>query len=152
VGMGVEFTLNGAVSSDAAPISAPLEKLGHGTLALTGANSHTSNTVLREGSLVLGGASAAGMPLYNLDQHRGTVLHLEADTHVPNIVRVMAPRAGDVALPGMEEEAHWRVDAGTATFANNVNVLVPVVKTRSEEHTSELQSRENLVCRLLLEK
>src|SRR5690606_39974459 len=26
------------------------------------------------------------------------------------------------------------------------------VKCRSEEHTSELQSRENLVCRLLLEK
>src|SRR5690606_41500313 len=25
-------------------------------------------------------------------------------------------------------------------------------RTRSEEHTSELQSRENLVCRLLLEK
>src|SRR5436309_10309884 len=29
---------------------------------------------------------------------------------------------------------------------------VPVVAHRSEEHTSELQSRENLVCRLLLEK
>src|SRR5690606_40370108 len=27
-----------------------------------------------------------------------------------------------------------------------------VTTTRSEEHTSELQSRENLVCRLLLEK
>src|SRR5215475_15495407 len=27
-----------------------------------------------------------------------------------------------------------------------------VVQIRSEEHTSELQSRENLVCRLLLEK
>src|SRR5690606_39350298 len=27
-----------------------------------------------------------------------------------------------------------------------------VVRRRSEEHTSELQSRENLVCRLLLEK
>src|SRR5690606_42050932 len=26
------------------------------------------------------------------------------------------------------------------------------LKNRSEEHTSELQSRENLVCRLLLEK
>src|SRR5690606_41759992 len=26
------------------------------------------------------------------------------------------------------------------------------IRTRSEEHTSELQSRENLVCRLLLEK
>src|SRR5690606_39552564 len=29
-------------------------------------------------------------------------------------------------------------------------ILIPT--TRSEEHTSELQSRENLVCRLLLEK
>src|SRR5690606_41804897 len=29
---------------------------------------------------------------------------------------------------------------------------VVVVTSRSEEHTSELQSRENLVCRLLLEK
>src|SRR5690606_39350066 len=28
----------------------------------------------------------------------------------------------------------------------------PVPESRSEEHTSELQSRENLVCRLLLEK
>src|SRR5690606_42035550 len=30
--------------------------------------------------------------------------------------------------------------------------LVLSVRIRSEEHTSELQSRENLVCRLLLEK
>src|SRR5207302_9576718 len=32
--------------------------------------------------------------------------------------------------------------------------LIPAGRTRprSEEHTSELQSRENLVCRLLLEK
>src|SRR5690606_40704177 len=30
--------------------------------------------------------------------------------------------------------------------------LVKEVAMRSEEHTSELQSRENLVCRLLLEK
>src|SRR6266511_5058649 len=28
----------------------------------------------------------------------------------------------------------------------------PMPNVRSEEHTSELQSRENLVCRLLLEK
>src|SRR5436309_15520977 len=30
--------------------------------------------------------------------------------------------------------------------------VLPAVRDRSEEHTSELQSRENLVCRLLLEK
>src|SRR2546421_8442084 len=28
----------------------------------------------------------------------------------------------------------------------------PIIVTRSEEHTSELQSRSDLVCRLLLEK
>src|SRR2546422_5524580 len=32
------------------------------------------------------------------------------------------------------------------------NVEPPVVQTRSEKHTSELQSRLHLVCRLLLEK
>src|SRR2546430_9481592 len=30
--------------------------------------------------------------------------------------------------------------------------VVPVAEQRSEEHTSELQSQSNLVCRLLLEK
>src|SRR5690606_36041057 len=29
---------------------------------------------------------------------------------------------------------------------------LPAIRQRSEEHTSELQSRENLVCRLLLDK
>src|SRR5436309_4797282 len=40
-------------------------------------------------------------------------------------------------------------------FGNAVECLSPPSRTRlkrSEEHTSELQSRENLVCRLLLEK
>src|SRR5688572_5813492 len=38
------------------------------------------------------------------------------------------------------------VNADTATFSVRIRV------TRSEEHTSELQSQSNLVCRLLLEK
>src|SRR5690606_42096158 len=39
-------------------------------------------------------------------------------------------------------------------FKLKMPVLGPVISkvARSEEHTSELQSRENLVCRLLLEK
>src|SRR5690625_1403146 len=32
------------------------------------------------------------------------------------------------------------------------NVAIPLVLSRSEEHTSELQSRGHLVCRLLLDK
>src|SRR5690606_41396881 len=34
----------------------------------------------------------------------------------------------------------------------DVNIWDALTNNRSEEHTSELQSRENLVCRLLLEK
>src|SRR5690606_41120610 len=40
-----------------------------------------------------------------------------------------------------------------STLANNPRERLRVMwGPRSEEHTSELQSRENLVCRLLLEK
>src|SRR5436309_6285013 len=39
------------------------------------------------------------------------------------------------------------------TFVENlIDQFAVVAAARSEEHTSELQSRENLVCRLLLEK
>src|SRR5690606_41449550 len=42
------------------------------------------------------------------------------------------------------------------SYSHDLNMLsnvIPVkITERSEEHTSELQSRENLVCRLLLEK
>src|SRR5690606_31522016 len=44
---------------------------------------------------------------------------------------------------------------GTARFALFSLIVIErqaLVIVRSEEHTSELQSRENLVCRLLLEK
>src|SRR5690606_41312166 len=38
-------------------------------------------------------------------------------------------------------------------IASATSLALPLpAPTRSEEHTSELQSRENLVCRLLLEK
>src|SRR3712207_8014512 len=48
--------------------------------------------------------------------------------------------------------------ANTAPFLNLKSLdwlsqmLTPVTSVRSEEHTSELQSRQYLVCRLLLEK
>src|SRR5699024_7630841 len=37
------------------------------------------------------------------------------------------------------------------TYGNKIE-FVPIIADRSEEHTSELQSRFDLVCRLLLEK
>src|SRR5690606_22608644 len=58
-----------------------------------------------------------------------------SDVTVGHGAIVHACRIGDFALIGMGS-----------------TVLDGAVVERSEEHTSELQSRENLVCRLLLEK
>src|SRR5690606_39539291 len=45
-----------------------------------------------------------------------------------------------------------RQKAGKSGGVRDVMTLPSTTTSRSEEHTSELQSRENLVCRLLLEK
>src|SRR5690606_42112825 len=46
----------------------------------------------------------------------------------------------------------WRVEVSSNDRATMDAVALTRFVNRSEEHTSELQSRENLVCRLLLEK
>src|SRR5690606_39474392 len=57
----------------------------------------------------------------------------------------VAPRSIAVSIIGAGlSELDWQ--AGDNVWITVIAVL------RSEEHTSELQSRENLVCRLLLEK
>src|SRR3990167_8928576 len=47
--------------------------------------------------------------------------------------------------------ANKEVDVGIFSIINNLSPVFTLI-IRSEEHTSELQSQSNLVCRLLLEK
>src|SRR5436309_9977840 len=54
-------------------------------------------------------------------------------------VRTMLPRDFDILFSSNNSQPWATIDFGSGKRA------------RSEEHTSELQSRENLVCRLLLE-
>src|SRR5690606_41421029 len=66
---------------------------------------------------------------------------------VPAVVTVEAaapPRLG-------VDDAAAVVAQGGRVGAVVPDVVAAVLEHRSEEHTSELQSRENLVCRLLLE-
>lgn len=129
VGEGVSFALEGPVSADAPPISAPLEKRGLGELALLGANSYTSNTVLREGLLRMGGGSPLGHIAFNLQQHAGTVLEFEPGLVLKNHVQVMATRPGDVALAGLDGIVEWRVRDGQATMVSDVTTSLPIRKT-----------------------
>src|SRR5690606_41648391 len=58
----------------------------------------------------------------------------------PGVLRVGGARSSGAPVA-------WLRDARTPTSSSK-----NAARSRSEEHTSELQSRENLVCRLLLEK
>src|SRR5207302_8432285 len=61
-------------------------------------------------------------------------------------------RMWSTGLPDAEAEPyHRRIRAQAEQELHGLRPNAPVIG-RSEEHTSELQSRENLVCRLLLEK
>src|SRR5207249_6686563 len=67
----------------------------------------------------------------------------------------LCPRRGSAAAPQALSEACQSASARVAgstpsPFRVAAGVMHPL--TRSEEHTSELQSRFDLVCRLLLEK
>src|SRR5688572_32058919 len=79
--------------------------------------------------------------------------------------RAAQPATGQACLPGLVSECPCSdgsrgvavcddlgIAFGTCTCAGGAQPVQPVGGARSEEHTSELQSQSNLVCRLLLEK
>src|SRR6266576_1653619 len=86
------------------------------------------------------------------DKLAATIAHARRHT-LGDLVRRTASRAPDrIALIYRDlRQSYAELDA---TINRTANALAQrgVVKGRSEEHTSELQSRRDLVCRLLLEK
>src|SRR2546421_5660905 len=61
--------------------------------------------------------------------------------------------SSDVCSSDLNAESLYDPDKQSALQIQEVGALqAELVATRSEEHTSELQSRSDLVCRLLLEK
>src|SRR3712207_8562547 len=67
-----------------------------------------------------------------------------ANTHKRVNLLVPGPGVGGYCIPNAY---HY-----IAPRAEKMGVSMDLLKLRSEEHTSELQSRQYLVCRLLLEK
>src|SRR5206468_12234740 len=64
----------------------------------------------------------------------------------------LAPEPGSLALLGVGGMASLLVRRNNQRRAGTekLNVALATTRARSEEHTSELQSRSDLVCRLLL--
>src|SRR2546422_5035640 len=66
--------------------------------------------------------------------------------------RLDGDRPREVALGDGGRDVLDRSDLGGEVRRELVHVVREIFPDRSEEHTSELQSRLHLVCRLLLEK
>src|SRR3989454_6842144 len=74
-----------------------------------------------------------------------------SSTSAPALPACSSALASQVALSvGRDTTLDPAADSGCVTLAANLSAVDSV--ERSEEHTSELQSPCNLVCRLLLEK
>src|SRR3712207_8250342 len=58
----------------------------------------------------------------------------------------------DISIENVTEARARMAHALLAHYQSDANTVAPTDGFRSEEHTSELQSRQYLVCRLLLEK
>src|SRR5690606_39408210 len=105
-----------------------------------------SLNILFEDATVVVVDKPAGVPSHPLRPgERGTVA---------NALLARFPEMADVADDPREAGLCHRLDVGTsgALLCARRRDAWLALRERSEEHTSELQSRENLVCRLLLEK
>src|SRR5438874_10065284 len=88
--------------------------------------------------------------IYTLSLHDALPISV-ADHHAARVDAEVAREALDLLGHGQ----HVLGDAGVVGHVAHdpaLDLLGPGVELRSEEHTSELQSRRELVCRLLLEK
>src|SRR5207253_6265087 len=76
----------------------------------------------------------------------------------PSTTRWTTARSGGLSPPCSavtdEPSGCWRHTTGVTgrRAVGDASATLPLSRARSEEHTSELQSRGHLVCRLLLEK
>src|SRR5690606_24423448 len=91
-------------------------------------------------------AESTGLPIVVVDDPRGVLGALSAWVY---------GTGADDALPLLFATTGTNGKTSVSHLLEGILTQIGVVaglSSRSEEHTSELQSRENLVCRLLLEK
>src|SRR5690554_7219535 len=97
---------------------------------------------------------------WNVNSLNVRLPHLErwVGEFVPDVVGLQETKLDDARFPAevLDGLGYRNVFHGQKTY-NGVAILargrdIGDVQMRSEEHTSELQSRPHLVCRLLLEK
>src|SRR5690625_6795913 len=85
-----------------------------------------------------------------LDHAATTPMHEEVIEEMTKCMREVYGNPSSTHVFGREAKA--KMELSRKKIADLLNVSPAEIIFRSEEHTSELQSRGHLVCRLLLEK
>src|SRR3989454_1907612 len=110
-----------------------------------------SGKVVRSSPPLIGAIRYIRFGAFILDQHREEIFkngaRLKLQGKAFQVLLALLERPGEVVTREELRIKLWPSDTHV-NFDANVNTTV----NRSEEHTSELQSPCNLVCRLLLEK
>src|SRR5699024_12564071 len=88
---------------------------------------------------------------YNLSLHDALPIYLKECLEMQGTVRNVVDFGVFVDI-GVKEDGLVHISKLANRFVKHPMDVVSVGDIRSEEHTSELQSRFELVCRLLLEK
>src|SRR3712207_7442345 len=87
-----------------------------------------------------------------LPKRNSLTIYFTTYTSITNIRMDMISKIQDgCSLRKLEQISLWSKDIDLILIKIHLE-LIHQLKVRSEEHTSELQSRQYLVCRLLLEK
>src|SRR5699024_11650277 len=87
----------------------------------------------------------------------GTVISLRIGAQrrfgLADLSAMLGPRGTQILRSLLDTRMAFVISGGTGTGKTTLlSALIDALDPRSEEHTSELQSRFDLVCRLLLEK
>src|SRR5690606_41192184 len=94
----------------------------------------------------------AATDIYSLSLHDALPIYVQPSLFSPDgskFAYTICTPTGNMSYPALRDLRIFDFDRCSGQFSNP---YVINLNDRSEEHTSELQSRENLVCRLLLEK
>src|SRR5690606_41440226 len=84
------------------------------------------------------------LPISMASSRVNDIIKIHTNEPIQNIIQAITPTP--LSSDSYMLDDRLRADVNEITGVNEY------LRGRSEEHTSELQSRENLVCRLLLEK
>src|SRR5699024_12012430 len=108
----------------------------------------------RGGQALLRNSACSNSSVWRYAPLKGRALILPSRMYLPPqtpVRRSVTPSSKQRSFTGQEEHRDWAFQSSFRSSGKNTSGSAFLHDMRSEEHTSELQSRFDLVCRILLD-